>query len=164
MSEAYRDELVPLSEMKKFKVADEHRDIRKWRVITSDGLRLGEVKELLVDRDAMKVRYMDVVLNKDLFERQVDRRVLIPVGLARVMDEEDRVWLENTTASEVLRLPPYAPGPITRDYEKSVRNALRSQEETDDSYESGQQFYEHRHFDSHNLYGEQREEANPSRR
>jgi photosynthetic reaction center H subunit len=171
MSDAYRDELVPLSEMKKFKVADEHRDIRGWRVLTSDGIRLGEIKELIVDRDAMKVRYMDVALNKDLFEREVDRRVLIPVGLARLMGDDKRVLLENTTTSELLRLPPYAPGPITRDYERSLRGALKKAGAGQESYDGDDgdrrapsDFYDHDHFDSSRLYGEPASDPDASRR
>lgn len=155
MSDIYQDNLVTLKELKKFKVADGDADVRGWRVVSSDGVKVGKVTELIVDRNAMKVRYLDVHLNRDIFDREVDRHILVPVGIARVMPDVERVGLDNTTVSELLRLPPYAPGPITRDYERSLRDSLSSKG-TNETY-ADEAFYDHDHFDSNRFYNRRNE-------
>lgn len=152
MGDVYQDNLVTLKELKKFKVAEGDADVRGWRVVSSDGVKLGKVSELIVDRNAMKVRYLDVHLNKDIFDRDVDRHVLVPVGLARVLADTERVTLDNTTLSEILRLPPYAPGPITRDYERSLRDSLSATAAGPDRATADAEFYDHDHFDSNRFY------------
>lgn len=51
-----------------YKVADGDPDVRGWEVIGSDGRRIGEVDDLLVDTAAMKVRYLEVRLDRHLAE------------------------------------------------------------------------------------------------
>lgn len=148
MGDVYQDNLVTLKELKNFKVADGDADVRGWRVTSADGVKVGKVDELVVDREAMKVRYLDVHLNKDIFDREVDRHLLIPVGIARVNRETDRVMLDNATVSDLLQVPPYSPGPITRDYERSVRDSIAR----DSSQSNDGEFYEHDHFDSDRFY------------
>ncbi len=58
--------VVPLSELSGHKVADDDPDVRGWEVVAADGRRVGTVDDLLVDRGAMRVRYLDVVLEADL--------------------------------------------------------------------------------------------------
>jgi uncharacterized protein (TIGR02271 family) len=43
-----------------FDVADDEPDVRGWTVVDADGQQLGEVDELIVDTDAMKVRYFEL--------------------------------------------------------------------------------------------------------
>ncbi|MFW5972972.1 MAG: PRC-barrel domain-containing protein [Bacteroidota bacterium] len=158
MGDVYQDNLVTLKELKKFKVAEGDVDIRGWRVTSSDGVNVGVVAELIVDREAMKVRYIDVHLNRDIFDREVDRHVLLPVGLARVAADQERVRLDNTTISDVLRLPPYAPGPISRDFERAVRESLGTTSAAPPSGDEAR-FYDHEHFRSEQLFSQ--EDASP---
>ena len=65
--------LAPLSELDGFKVAEGDPDIRGWDVLASDGSKVGEVEDLVVDTAAMKVRYIDVELDDDRFENADDR-------------------------------------------------------------------------------------------
>jgi photosynthetic reaction center H subunit len=148
MGDVYQDKLVTLKELKDFKVAEADADVRGWRVTSADGIKVGKVAELIVDREAMKVRYLDVHLNKDIFDRDVDRHLLLPIGIARVSRDTERVMLDQTVVSDLLRVPPYAPGPITRDYERSVRDSLVK----DPTQAHDEGFYEHDHFDSDRFY------------
>jgi hypothetical protein len=146
MASEIQHDLISLSEMNDYKVAEGYPDVRGWNVISQDGLKLGKVKELLVDRKALRVRYIDVQLNKDLFDRTVDRRILVPVGLAHLDQEDKRMRLERTSASDLLRLPPYSPGPITREFEVQMRNALTSSRGPSDAELRDREFYDHEHF------------------
>ena len=66
-----------------YKVAEGDPDVRGWAVIGQDGRRIGEVDDLLVDTHAMKVRYLEVRLDRDLLAS--DRAT----GDARMIEGED---------------------------------------------------------------------------
>lgn len=112
--------IVPLDQFDEFEVAEGDPDVRGWEVISSDGRKIGEVEELLVDTDAMKVRYLDVDLNDDLHESSEDRHVLIPIGYARLDREDDQVLVEGLTEEKLRGIPAYNHEPITPEYESSV--------------------------------------------
>src|SRR4051812_9762998 len=59
MEETYAG-LQRLSETRDFAVAQDDPDIRGWDVV-SDTRQVGEVADLIVDPDAMKVRYVEVI-------------------------------------------------------------------------------------------------------
>lgn len=123
------DRVVPLDQLDDFKVADGDPDVRGWEVVGSDGRKIGEVDQLLVDTAAMKVRYLDVDVDNDLVAGATDasdRHVLIPIGYARLDEGSDRVIVDQLASSDVVGLPEYTHGPITRDFESSVRSRFDS--------------------------------------
>lgn len=78
-----------------YKVADGFPDPRGWEVRTTEGRRIGKVDDLLVDRQAMRVKYLDVELDRDVAQRRGDdRHVRIPVGAARLDDARDDVVVD----------------------------------------------------------------------
>lgn len=113
------DRVVPLDEMDDFEVKEGDPDVRGWKVLGSDGRKIGEVDNLLVDRTAMKVRYLDVDLDDDGGE---DRHILVPIGYARLDEEDDRVFVDGLSSTDVAALPAYDHSPVTREYEASVRS------------------------------------------
>lgn len=118
------DRVVPLDQLDDFKVAEGDPDVRGWEVVGSDGRKIGEVDQLLVDTAAMKVRYLDVDVDNDLVAGATDssdRHVLIPIGYARLDEESDRVIVDQLASSDVVGLPEYTHGPITRDFESDLR-------------------------------------------
>lgn len=50
----------PLGALEDYEVADGEPDIRGWRVRGAEGTDLGRVDELLVDTDALRVRFLEV--------------------------------------------------------------------------------------------------------
>jgi sporulation protein YlmC with PRC-barrel domain len=120
------DRVVPLDQLDDFRVASGDPDVRGWEVVGSDGGKIGEVDELLVDTRAMKVRYLDVDLDLDDGAPSGDpgRHVLVPIGYARLDREHDRVIVDELAAADLRALPSYEHGPITRDFEASVRDTF----------------------------------------
>ena len=119
------DRVVPLGQLDDFRVAEGDPDVRGWQVLGSDGRRIGEVDELLVDTAAMKVRYLDVDLDDGVAgDGGRDRHVLIPVGYARLERDGDRVMVDALASGDLGTLPAYDQGPLTRDYETSVRDSF----------------------------------------
>ena len=126
------DRVVPLNELSGYKVADGEPDIRGWDVVASDGTRLGKVDDLLVDTQANKVRYMDVDVDGD------ERHVTVPIGYARLEEKEHQVLVDRLGSEQLLALPNYTRGAITRDYEEQVGRAcnVTTADATPDFYEN----------------------------
>ena len=113
MSMNEMDRVVPLNQLDGYTVADDDPDVRGWEVISADGRRIGAVDQLLVDREAMKVRYLDVDVDDALVAG--DRHVLIPIGYARLEEGHSRVFVDDLVSTHVATLPAYAHGPVARD-------------------------------------------------
>ena len=118
------DRVVPLGQLDDYKVAEGDPDVRGWEVMASDGRKIGEVDELLVDTNAMKVRYLDVDVEDGVIGDGMDRHVLIPIGYARLEQERDRVMVDGLASADLHALPAYDQGPLTRDFESSVRDSF----------------------------------------
>ncbi len=134
--------IVSLDDLEDFEVAEGEPDVRGWEVLSADGERIGEVDQLLVDTTAMKVRYLDVDLENDLIGTDEDRHALIPIGFARLDEDNDQIFVDNLRKEDVRRLPAYEHGPVTRDIEVEVRRAFEP------GFVAGgeEEFYEHEHY------------------
>jgi photosynthetic reaction center H subunit len=138
------DQLMRLSDLDDFEVADESPDVRGWKVVGSDGQHLGEVDELIVDPVLMKVRYLEVEV-RDHFQ---GGHTLVPIGLATVDKADEIVFLHECDTKAIEGYPRYSGEAITRDYVVSLRRALvpgvEAVRETD--------FYVHESFDEDRFY------------
>ncbi len=141
--------LVPLDKADDYKIAEGNPDPRGWDVI-ANGTKVGEVDKLIADLNALKVRYLDVELDDD-FAGTKDRHVLIPIGAARLDDDNDNVLLQGMTRDALIGLPAYAANtPITRDYENSLRERMTG---APIPPPRGRDYYEHEHFDESRFFG-----------
>jgi len=117
--------IVPLDDVKgEFKVAEDEPDIRGWEVRTSDGTEVGKVSDLIVDTGQMKVRYIEVKLDGDVIGSDDDRVVLLPIGEARLDDDEDDVYV-NLDIASLTALPAYDRSNFDRSYETNLRDRFR---------------------------------------
>ena len=145
-------------------VADEP-DIRKWKVTNADGKILGVVDELLVDRPLHKIRY--IVLNlhgKPL--NLVSRKVLIPIGIAKLDPVEDVVILPTVTLEHLATLPEHRRGKLTIGTERKIRNVFvpASIPGDYDINAADDAFYEHEEFDDRNLYSSRKKRLHQKER
>jgi uncharacterized protein (TIGR02271 family) len=150
MANERMDRVVPLDELNDFKVADGDPDVRGWDVLGSDGRKVGEVDQLLVDPSAMKVRYLDVDLDDELAGD--DRHVLIPVGYARLDRDDNRVMVDNVASNDLVALPAYERGNIDRDYESTVRDRFSTGAATGTT-RTDNDFYAHDAYNDNRFYG-----------
>jgi hypothetical protein len=111
--------LSRLSYLSGWRVATGEPDIRGWPLILSgDGTRL-DVNDLIIDTRAERVRYVVVPTPDEEGAR------LIPVGFLRVDGDSKEVAAEGFTAADIVDMPPYAGGGVTRAGEDSVNASLR---------------------------------------
>lgn len=147
------DRVVPLDQLDDFQVAEGDPDVRGWEVRAADGRRIGEVDNLLIDTEAMKVRYLDVDLNDH------DRHILVPIGYARLDESEDHVFVDSLTSEGLATLPVYDHQPLTREYEAALRGHY---DRSDTVTSTGADFYASDLYDADRFYSSRRgDRGNP---
>ncbi len=159
--------LVHLDDMSDLQVADGDPDIRGWDVRTADGEKIGKVKDLIVDTGLMKVRYIEASIDKEVLNASDDRHVLIPIGSARLDDDEDDVYLSSSIV-DPRTLPPYERSALSREYEVSLRDrfprtagsgtnpASTSSQTLADSRSNDDDFYRDELYDDQRFFGQRR--------
>lgn len=139
-----RARLAALGDLVDYQVADGNPDIRGWDVYGNDNVRLGEARELIVDTEAMKARYLVIALDRSLAPE--DRWVVVPVGRARLDDTLDRVYVDDVTAGTWSTLPVYTES-FTRDQEAALFGAQPS----------GKDFYDRPQYATGRFFGKRRQ-------
>ena len=114
-----------LNDLDEFKVADGYPDIRGWDVRTSDGTAVGKVGDLIVDTTALRVRYLDVEVDRSAAPdaTAAGGHTLLPIGNVQLDEKDDHVLVDGYTLEQIGALPRYAGQTITRDYERTLRTA-----------------------------------------
>lgn len=95
-----------LSRMRDYDVAPKEPDPRGWTVVNRDSRAVGKVADLIVDTDRMAAMYLEVELDRKLFDfRGEDPHVLVPVDRARrdgsrlVVDDIGPGWVKELLAA-----------------------------------------------------------------
>jgi photosynthetic reaction center H subunit len=112
-------QLGRLGEMSDYEVADYHEDVRGWDVVASDDRKIGEVKDLVADTTAMKVRYLDVELESDFRRADDEGRVLVPIEHARILKDPKSVRIDSLGSGQAREIPTHR-GTYDRAYETRV--------------------------------------------
>jgi uncharacterized protein (TIGR02271 family) len=151
MANEDRPRVAPLSDLSDYDVAEHEPDVRGWDVIAADGRKIGEVEDLIVDTGAMKVRYLDIEVEKD-FRAGDDRHILIPVGQARLHEKEDHVHVSTLSSTDVKAFPGYG-GRLDRSYEDSVHRHFGADTTAG---AADRDYYANPNFDDDRFYGTRR--------
>ncbi|MDZ7625920.1 MAG: PRC-barrel domain-containing protein [Ignavibacteriaceae bacterium] len=129
--------LYYLEELSDYKVASDYSDVRGWDVMDADNRIIGKVTNLLVNKKAERVVYLDVEVDTTLIEdsyntyqvpagdgvhgfinKDGDDHLIVPIGMVS-LDEEKKKVLTNqinyTTFTKARRFNKGAV--IDRDYE-----------------------------------------------
>ncbi|CAN5774538.1 hypothetical protein BH23GEM9_BH23GEM9_25580 [soil metagenome] len=147
MAHEHREQVGRLSDLDDFEVSDHDPDVRGWDVIAADGRRIGEVEDLIVDTRAMKVRYLDVEVDKDYRAGDDEARILIPIGQARLHEDEDHVHVDSLSSTDVRTFPAYQ-GRMDRTYEDTVHRHFGATTAATDSYYASDNFNDERFYGS----------------
>jgi photosynthetic reaction center H subunit len=148
--EVKKERLVPLTALQDYKVAKDNPDVTGWRVLGADGESLGLVKDLIVDLQAMKARYLSVMADRRFFKTDSDQYLLVPIGAAALDKKARKVFISSLDAGSIQRYPLYPGGPVSADYELAVRDAFHQNQRdtlpdpavsTNSSPQLSEQFY-----------------------
>jgi stress response protein YsnF len=139
-----------------YEVVDGQPNIKGWDVKNAQGQSIGDVDELLFNPASRKVRYM--VVDTDANDLNLEgRKVLVPIGVAELHEDDDDVIIPNVTAEQLRMLPTYDGTQLSPDTERSIIGtfegfgvagfAAGAYANTTD-----EDFYKHEHFDQNRLY------------
>jgi sporulation protein YlmC with PRC-barrel domain len=133
-----------------FEIADEQPDITGWEIFDANGDYVGDVKDLLFDKESYKVRYIIANYEEDL-DADKSRLILLPIGLATLHESDDEVILTEAIGANIPYLPTYQKGKLTPAHEAEIRDILTNNNagtielSTYEQHPDG--FYDHTHFD-----------------
>jgi hypothetical protein len=147
--------LAPLSQLKDFQVSEGYTDVRHWRVESSDAREVGKVHDLLVDLEGMRTRYIVVRLLSSIAASDSDRDVLIPIGAARIAEQNDTVVVP-LTAERVSLLPAYDHVSLFRSHESEIRRHFSLGEAAATTTAPTRGFYDNEAFNDQQFFGSRR--------
>jgi len=104
--------VVPLKDAKDFRLAKGAPNLKGWTVYGGDNEKVGVVTQMLVDPVALKVKYLDVDVDDDLFGLVDDRHVVVPLENAELRERSQDVWVSGLSGREIASLPAYLGGPV----------------------------------------------------
>ena len=133
-----------------YKIADNQPHIDDWKIVDRSDRKVGEVEDMLFDKDRMKVRYIITNLKDgDIFDD--DRKVLIPIGLAQLDTNKERVIVPNITRDHLTRLPKYDNADnLTQEDETLIVETFNGTKST--TPYNRDTFYDNDHFDEDKFY------------
>lgn len=143
--------LAMISDLDDFEVAHEDPDPRDWEVTASDGRTIGWVRDLVVDTSAMKVRYLDVDVDEESLGATElrDRHILIPIGYARLNEDEDQVLVDAIASDDVQRLPAFEGLPLRRETEDRIHGIFTGRT-------TGEERFRHPRYSPESFFGPRR--------
>jgi len=84
---------------------DKHQvDPRGWEIVNSERRTIGIVKDLIVDTERMAAAYLDVELDRKLFDLRDDPHVLVPMARAQRDGDHKRLLVEGLTRDRVAAM------------------------------------------------------------
>lgn len=158
--------LYYLNELSDYKVDSHYADVRGWPVKDRDNRVIGKVDNLLVNKNLMKVVYLDVEVDKSIIAANYDpysnsvntdvrefvnkegeNHVIVPIGMVHIHEDQKYVHTESIDHKTFAETKRFKTGAnVDRDYEVVVLDSYKrdsrnravhqSREETGDHRES----------------------------
>jgi photosynthetic reaction center H subunit len=116
--------IVPIKEARDFKLAKGAPNLHGWTVYGGDNEKVGTVAGMLVDPVAMKIRYLDVDVDDDLFDLRDDRHVLVPIEHVELRERNEDAWVAGLDSRGIAALPAYTGGAADPFVEDEVARAF----------------------------------------
>lgn len=158
--------LYYLEELDDYKVADSDKDVRGWTVRDSNGKIIGEVDNLIVNKNTERVVYLSVEVEESIILAEIkpftinedddeienfineddENHLIIPIGMVKLDLDNKIVFtpkIEYDTFAETKRFK-YG-DPLYRDYEEEVYNSY-NRPDSETYYPDDDTFYEHEDF------------------
>lgn len=138
--------LFYLHDLTDYKVHHDDPDVRGWTVKLGNGTSIGKIENLVVDKAAQKVRYVEVTADTSFFssydrddyylDRDSDRvygadhdsHFLVPIGMVRLDRSDNECYVEGIAGESMGSVPRYRRGTQLRpSYEVSTLGHYQGQ-------------------------------------
>ena len=141
-----------------YEIVDGEPDVIGWTIRDNTDRKLGVVHDLLFEPETQKVRYIIAHLKDNDYD--LDRRkVLIPIGVAELQENNDNVILNAVSPWQIRALPTYDKQMTDQD-ERDVFTIFSTTYSTltDTSPQARQHMYEHQNYNYDNLFKNRRKD------
>lgn len=161
--------LYRLDELSDYKIASNYSDVRGWKIVDADNRTIGTIDNLWVNKDMMRVVYLDVKADKALIEdsqnevheviandngrefvyKDGDSHVIIPIGSVSI-NKDTKIVMANSIGFDTFRKTSRynRESNFDRDYERRVMKSYYPENDPDSGYYSDDDsFYNRREFD-----------------
>jgi len=135
-----------------YEIVDGEPDIIGWSIKDPGERKLGVVHDLLFDPEQQKVRYIIANLRDNDFNLD-KRKVLIPIGIAQLHQNNDNVILDSVSSWQIRALPTYSQN-LTNQDEQDIFTIFAGAPAigTSTNTQIPQNFYEHSNYNYDNLF------------
>lgn len=159
--------LYNLDELSDYKVASNYPDVRDWEVRDADNRVIGKVDSLLVNKEAMRVVYLDVEVDQSIIDAKHDpygrpenmevrefvnkdgeNHVIVPIGMVTIDEDKKMVkasGINHRTFAETKRF--HKGDPLSREYEVVVLDSYNRDRSPAERVYDEEEFYNRDEFD-----------------
>ena len=165
--------LYYLDELSDYKVDNHYTDVSGWSVKDRDNRVIGKVVNLLVNKNLLKVVYLDVEVDKTIIDADYDpysnsqnsevrefvnkegeNHVIIPVGMVQIHEDQKFVHTESINYQTFAETKRFSSGAnLDREYEVNVLDSYRRTRNNQDNQHTDKD------HQKDSPYGADREEA-----
>lgn len=158
--------LYYLDELSGYKVASDYEDVRGWEVVDKSNRTIGEVDDLLVNKNTERVVYLDVEIDGKIAEqvgsandrpvtegthsyinKEGENHLIIPVGTIDIDDDNKKVYARDIEFAKFLQAKWIKKGShIDRDYEMKTLRTYYPESSWDETERDDERFYDRREF------------------
>lgn len=154
--------LYYINELSDYKISDGYPDVRGWDVKDIDNRVIGKVDNLLVNKEAERVVYLDIEVDKSIIDAKYDpygrpthtevrefvnkegeNHIIIPIGLVDLNEDSNYVYtdiIDHRTFAETKR---YRKGDtINRGYEQQVLGSYERRQKQGDDHDKSDVFHD----------------------
>lgn len=162
----HKKNLYYLSELSDFKVAPDDSDVRGWNVEDVDHRIIGKVDRLLVNKETLRVVYLDIEVDKSIIEdgheiyskssgegaheflnKEGESHLIVPIGLVDLDGKNKKVISKEITHSTFAKTKRLGKGTdVDRNYEVTVFKNYFPQKPFDDNDLRDENFYNRQEF------------------
>jgi len=141
-----------------YEIVDGEPDIIGWSIRDASDHKLGVVHDLLFEPETQKVRYIIAHLKDNDYD--LDRRkVLIPIGVAELQENNDNVILNAVSPWQIRALPTYDKNMTDRDEEDIFTIFSSTYNTVSNTVSQGREhMYEHSNYNYNNLFRNRRKD------
>ncbi|MGK2863186.1 MAG: PRC-barrel domain-containing protein [Chitinophagaceae bacterium] len=160
--------LYYLDELSGYKVAEDYCDVRGWEVKDADNRTIGKVDDLMVNKKAERVVYLDVAVDKDLIaeghktyavpasegvheflDKDGEDHIIIPVGMVTLNEKNETVLTNEINYSTFAQTNRFSKGTvINREYEITLLRNYISANIVDRPSSISDNFYDGKEFEN----------------
>ncbi|MEN2398734.1 PRC-barrel domain-containing protein [Flavobacterium sp. MC2016-06] len=162
--------LYRLDELSDYKIDSNYSDVRGWKIVDADNRTIGKIDNLWVNKDMMRVVYLDVNVDKTLIEdsrnqvhdaiandngrefvyKDGDSHIIIPIGSVSINKDTKIVMANNIGYDTFRNTSRYnRQQNFDREYERRVYNSYYPENESRFGSDNDDTFYNRREFDNH---------------